>query len=292
MSYIKTLLKLWGAGIAFTLLSCVLSLVLFGEFHFRSILSVLWIIDFFFIASSILLTIKLLFFFWLDIKAIFVIILGIIFVFFSWTPLFLNWGTDVEVLLMICLFLYGIFIIYVGNDLLDKEKKEELSRWDKAYSDPQWRKKNPKKAAAVELERQRVHRMWNGPAVRIYNLQQGHYDHRRDSWSSWANSAGGWSVRYTISNIGARKIKYVVITLAAYNAVGDKCYCSLRKDTDIKCRYTGPLEPGTSTGLVLHENLWYDISMHGVSIEHIHIDFMDGNSQDITKDGKVYNHGF
>ena len=191
----------------------------------------------------------------------------------------------------------GIFAGAIIQSGKNQEKREQLEReWERQYSNLQWRKENPDKARVIEEKRRREHMKQHGPAVSINNLQAGYFDHgtayRASHWSPWANPAGGWSVRYKISNIGARTVKYVTITFAAYNAVGDKCYCRTHNRKDAICQFTGPLNAGCSTDWMLNENLWYDIAMSRVSVEHVYVEFMDGKSQDIYKDGKVENHGF
>ena len=195
---------------------------------------------------------------------------------------------------------FPVLGIIAGFSMLEQDKievkKDEEAEWNRMYNDAEWRKNNPVKAAIIEEKRKREDLKWNGPAVSIRNIQAGYFDpgsaYRASSWNTWANAAGGWSVRYKIVNIGARTIKYVYITFAAYNAVGDKCVCRVRRQADATIKYTGPLSPGCETGWTMGENQWYDISMSRVAVEHIYVEFMDGKSQDIAKNGAVTNHGF
>ena len=202
-----------------------------------------------------------------------------------------SWDDVALVFGFLLLFFGGIALIIYGILLIKVRRKQRYAEWEELYSDPQWREDNPRKAAAVEKNRHREHMRWYGPAVKIHNLQPGYMDNS-GIWFVTANYAGGWSVRYKIANIGARTIKYVTITLAAYNAVGDKCYCRTQRWTDVRCRFTGPLYQGRTTDWLQNDNLWYDIAMCRPAVEHIHVDFMDGSSQDIYKDGTVENHGF
>lgn len=223
-------------------------------------------------------------------------IFGLIFPLISAFVIPRSWDSKFLGYVIAFLFLVGIVCTVSGLCIRDNEKEELEDEWARKYSNPQWRNENPDKAAVVEANKKREYLRQNGAAVSINNLQAGYFDrgsaYRASSWSPWANSAGGWSVRYKISNTGARTIKYVTITFVAYNAVGDKCYCRTHNRTDAICKFTGPLNAGYSTDWLLNENLWYDIAMSRVSVEHIYVEFMDGKSQDIYKDGKVENHGF
>lgn len=66
-----------------------------------------------------------------------------------------------------------------------------------------------------------------------------------DSWSS--NSAGGITVRLTITNCSSNTIKYANFQGYFKNAVGDKCYNEIGGGTVWKARGIGPIGPRPTT---------------------------------------------
>lgn len=196
------------------------------------------------------------------------------------------------------LILAGIFVLVLA--LNEKAyKKQEAAKAEKArqYNDPEWRKAHPEEARqyewAQQAKAQEEHARNYGAAVCIDQIQGGHWDGvGYAGWSPWADSAGGWDVKCRITNVGARTISSATIIFAALDASGKKCYCSTHSYYDARCNYNGPLPPNKTDKDVIFRHLWYNVPIASISVESIHINFADGKSQDISKNGIVTNHGF
>ena len=188
----------------------------------------------------------------------------------------------------------------------EKQEQEEKSERYRNYNDPRWRAAHPQEARQIAQEKEEEERKrkkeeqelkerLEKPAVKIYNATKGHYvrgtAYRMGGWEKYANSAGGWGVGFDVMNVGIKEIKYVNVHFVPYNPVGDICYCKVTKRSECVCQIVGPLRPGQSSDGVFN-NCWYNILLDRVEVVQIHVDFMDGTSQDIYQDGRVENHGF
>ncbi|MBQ8587633.1 MAG: SdpI family protein [Oscillospiraceae bacterium] len=204
---------------------------------------------------------------------------------------------DVEFWIMLAIVLGICVVLIIIFVLIKKAAFQYGKRLAENYQNEEWRALNPEKARKYEelvenAERKRD-QMMNGPSVSITKIRAGHLGGLyNESWNSYADSAGGWSIRFNLSNIGGRTINYVTISFAAINRVGDKCYCRIHDCYERSVTYTGPLESGRMVKDLYFENVWYDIPLDRVAIESIYVEFSGGKSQTIHADGSVSNYGF
>lgn len=221
------------------------------------------------------------------------------------------WGTVFAILTVLACFagtaggiLGGIFmvisiVLFVNvSGKKDEEEKKERARRRALYNNPEWRKNNPALAAEVEREKKEEAakaaenaRRMKERSVSICNISLGHYG-SACFLGGVPDYAGGWDICCEARNIGVKTIKYVHVSFAAYNAVGDICRTRFNEDAIVKCTFTGPILPSGTTGSCGFLHLWYDIPAKSLKIESIHVDFMDGTSQEIDKFGRVTNYGF
>lgn len=89
------------------------------------------------------------------------------------------------------------------------------------------------------------------------------------------NSAGGVDLSLSVENTSEKIIKYITITFRAYNAVGDRVNCQIRRSSRFIGQITGPIEP-TSQRYPNWTNAWYNYSIEYADITDISIEYMDG----------------
>ena len=99
---------------------------------------------------------------------------------------------------------------------------------------------------------------------------------------SYPNSAEGVNLVAEIENTGKKPIKYISFSGYPINAVGDRCYCSIRRYSTTSARGVGPIAPGESTKYIF-DNLWYDDTIDYYIPTSINIQYMDGTSKAISK---------
>lgn len=87
------------------------------------------------------------------------------------------------------------------------------------------------------------------------------------------NSAGGVDVFIGHTNMSDKTIKYITFTVTPYNAVGDKTYCTIRRESTVTLSDTGPYEKGQ--GIKGDYDWYWDISR--IELDKIEIEYMDGN---------------
>lgn len=94
------------------------------------------------------------------------------------------------------------------------------------------------------------------------------------------NSVGGINQYMTFVNKSSTKtIKYIYITLAFKNAVGDVIKNDIGGGTTAILQYTGPLAPGKSSGEKYWDAVFYNSTFSGtMDIRYILIEYMDGTS--------------
>lgn len=127
------------------------------------------------------------------------------------------------------------------------------------------------------------------PRMYVWNFTIGHegYENGIEGWHSGANSAGGWSVRWSFKNNTEKTIKYAWFWFTPYNAVGDEVPCTIRQYSTNRVKLTGPVAPGEIRRDILAENAWYNHSISNVLLTHVYVEYMDGteeriNSSDIS----------
>ena len=93
----------------------------------------------------------------------------------------------------------------------------------------------------------------------------------------------GVQVSHYYYNAGDKEINYLTFTYVPYNAVHDVVACTQSGRTEVKGEITGPIYP-EKRSRVKWEEMWYNPTVSYVKLTHVHIQFMDGTTEEI--DGK------
>lgn len=96
------------------------------------------------------------------------------------------------------------------------------------------------------------------------------------------NSADGVDYSVVLKNTGSETIKYVTISVAAYNSVGDPVACEITNESTKSCRITGPLDPRQSAS-VTFDCVWYNPTVSYPVIDAITIQYMDDSIVELGK---------
>lgn len=99
-------------------------------------------------------------------------------------------------------------------------------------------------------------------------------------YTSDPNSAGGTDLKFRLKNISSKVIKYISVTGYPINAVKDKCYCSIRRYSQVTRKGVGPIEEG-ETAEYNWENVWYNHTIDKYVPTSISIQHMNGSSINI-----------
>lgn len=99
-------------------------------------------------------------------------------------------------------------------------------------------------------------------------------------YTSEPNSAGGTDLNFRLKNISAKTIKYISVTGYPINAVKDKCFCSIRRYSQVARRGIGPIEEG-ETAEYKWDNVWYNHTIDKYIPISINIQYMNGSSINI-----------
>lgn len=95
------------------------------------------------------------------------------------------------------------------------------------------------------------------------------------------NSAGGVDVCHTIFNASEKSMKYITFTYIPYNSVGDILSCTVKRQSEMSCKVTGPFTPGQES--YLHwENVWYNPTVVDAKIKEVKIQYMDDTEETIA----------
>jgi len=95
--------------------------------------------------------------------------------------------------------------------------------------------------------------------------------------TSRPNSVGGVDVSIGYENRSEETIKYMDVTFRAYNAVGDRVSCRIRRTSQFEGRITGPInqtQGGQRSGN--WSCAWYNNSISHAEITNIRIEYMNG----------------
>ncbi len=94
------------------------------------------------------------------------------------------------------------------------------------------------------------------------------------------NSLDGIEQWMTFVNKSTNKtIKYIKLEMEFYNAVGDVIENQIGGYKSARLTYTGPLEPGTSSGQIHWDAIFYNPTFNGtIHFKQIVIEYMDGTS--------------
>lgn len=94
---------------------------------------------------------------------------------------------------------------------------------------------------------------------------------------STPNSAGGVDARYSVTNLSSKTIKYIDLTVQAFNAVGDPVAGEIRRSSQREIRDTGPYAPNQSTGPRKLDNAWYNHTIRCARITRLVVTYMDNS---------------
>ncbi len=103
------------------------------------------------------------------------------------------------------------------------------------------------------------------------------------AYTSNPNSAGGVDVRLYYKNLSSKTIKYFSFEAVPYNAVGDIVECTIRHSAIVRCKDTGPVKPGKSSGGTW-SCMWYNYSIKKMVLTEVDIEYMDGSTLHIDRD--------
>ena len=106
------------------------------------------------------------------------------------------------------------------------------------------------------------------------------------------NSANGVGVTINLFNLCDKVIKYIYIYADAYNEVGDKVKCQIKRTSKASLKITGPLNKSPSNDInsspfktfYSWENLWYNSTISCVKFTKIKIKFIDGSEYVLIKE--------
>lgn len=90
------------------------------------------------------------------------------------------------------------------------------------------------------------------------------------------DSCGGVDLSFSGMNIVNKDIKYIYINGYPINAVGDKCFCHIRKHSNTICKVTGPIKFMQYRNETF-SNVWYDSTIEEFIPTSIKIQYMDGS---------------
>ena len=93
------------------------------------------------------------------------------------------------------------------------------------------------------------------------------------------DSAGGVEVSMQVTNVLGKPIKYINLTVNAFNAVADNVsYDALGRRRPARLSLTGPIAPGESD-VYSWERIWYSSTAKCVSIESVEVIYMNNTKQ-------------
>ena len=104
-------------------------------------------------------------------------------------------------------------------------------------------------------------------------------------WRYTIDYVGGVEWNFKLKNNSDKTIKYVTIEWNCYNAVGDLIYDSITGRSSHSVKYTGPLEPGDTTGSKRNTTLFYNSSYSSAKLTKLEVEFMDGTVIKINDQG-------
>ena len=90
------------------------------------------------------------------------------------------------------------------------------------------------------------------------------------------DSCGGVDLSFSGMNIVNKDIKYIYINGYPINAVGDKCFCHIRKHSNTICKVTGPIKFMQYRNETF-SNVWDDSTIEEFIPTSIKIQYMDGS---------------
>jgi hypothetical protein len=93
------------------------------------------------------------------------------------------------------------------------------------------------------------------------------------------NAVGGVEPYFYVRNPGATSaIKYVVVTMVPYNAVGDRVRSSIGGEVAQHLRFTGPVNPGDEPQKAGYDPAWYNATVTCVKISEVTATWMSGRT--------------
>lgn len=178
---------------------------------------------------------------------------------------------------IIALSVCGLVVLFMGVRVLSynhKSNDENLSVVSEESV------KSEKTRLAEESKRAEESRVAEQSQLQEENLKKNAV-RLSNVYTSEPNSAGGVDLHINFTNVSNKTIKYIYLTAVAYNAVNDPVYCEIRGESSRGGKYTGPLEPGCSTGDIYLDCLWYNSTIKYAKITDVSVEFMDGITVDV-----------
>jgi hypothetical protein len=107
--------------------------------------------------------------------------------------------------------------------------------------------------------------------------------------TSEPNSAAGVDLHIVWTNKSNRTVKYAHFTVVPYNAVGDIVEDQLGRGSSFTGQVTGPIRPGRTYG-ENHRwgNAWYNPTIVRAKLTGITLEYMDGESEEMSEDDMKY----
>ena len=99
---------------------------------------------------------------------------------------------------------------------------------------------------------------------------------------------GGIEWTFKIKNNTDKVIKYITFQWSCYNAVGDAIRDEIGWKNYVRVKYTGPLDPGKTTGTNRNTTLFYNHSYANMKWDEITVEYMDGTTESVTE----YHYGY
>lgn len=103
-----------------------------------------------------------------------------------------------------------------------------------------------------------------------------------------ANYVGGIDTYISFKNISDKQIAYVTFNVKYYDRMGYPANCSIRNTSSMNLEYTGPLNPGSSSGKQYWDAVVYNNSVAAVMLKSATITFADNTKQELTYEGSYW----
>ena len=94
---------------------------------------------------------------------------------------------------------------------------------------------------------------------------------------------GGVEWSFEIRNNSDKEIKYIIFQWSCYNAVGDLIRDEITGESYKRCKFTGPLAPGETTGRIGNTTKFYNYSYASMKWDEIVVEYMDGTTESVLE---------
>ncbi len=104
----------------------------------------------------------------------------------------------------------------------------------------------------------------------------------------YPNYVGGIDTYINFENISDKVIAYVTFNVKYYDRMGYPANCSIRNTSSMNLEYTGPLNPGASSGKQYWDAVVYNSSVAALMLKSATITFTDNTKQVLTYEGSYW----